>query len=152
MACGTFSPLAPPTHSHAYAASSYTHHQAESADTDSLHLTLSTGRQHTWRDLLQLAVDGALEDASAAHPEWRRSLPHNYLNYMGVIHADTADPQRAAFHTKLHGTLALALAAFHTKLHGAMRPAVTPRVGGCNRLRRSLQPYATSLQPYVLQA
>ena len=137
MACGTFSPLAPPTHSHAYAASSYTHHQAESADTDSLHLTLSTGRQHTWRDLLQLAVDGALEDASAAHPEWRRSLPHNYLNYMGVIHADTADPQRAAF---------------HTKLHGAMRPAVTPRVGGCNRLRRSLQPYAPSLQPYVLQA
>ena len=71
-------------------------------------------------DLLQLAVDGALEDASAAHPEWRRSLPHNYLNYMGVIHADTAEPQRAAFHTKLHGT---------------MRPAVTLGVGGCNRTR-----------------
>ena len=89
-------------------------------DTDSLHLTLSTGRQHTWRDLLQFAMDGALEDASAAHPEWRRSLPHNYLNYMGVIHADTAEPQRAAFHTKLHGT---------------MRPAVTLGVGGCNRTR-----------------
>ena len=82
-------------------------------------------------------MDGALEDASAAHPEWRRSLPHNYLNYMGVIHADTAEPQRAAFHTKLHGT---------------MRPAVTLGVGGCNRMRPNLQPYAPSLQPYVCQA
>ena len=65
-------------------------------------------------------MDGALEDAAAAHPEWRRSLPHDYLNYMGVIHADAASPQRADFHTKLHGT---------------MRPAVTLGVGGCNRVR-----------------
>ena len=101
-------------------------------DTDSLHLTLSTGRQHTWRDLLQFAMDGALEDASAAHPEWRRSLPHNYLNYMGVIHADTAEPQRAAFHTKLHGT---------------MRPAVTLGVGGCNRTRPTCNRMRPSCNP-----
>ena len=77
-------------------------HQAESdAEHDSLHLTLSTGRQHTWRDLLQLAVEGAVEDAAAHMPEWRRSLPRDYLEYMGVVHADAADVRRAAFAQRL---------------------------------------------------
>eukprot|EP00908_Phaeocystis_cordata_P001047 Transcript_11123.p2 GENE.Transcript_11123~~Transcript_11123.p2 ORF type:complete len:511 (-),score=238.91 Transcript_11123:80-1612(-) len=86
-------------------------HQAESVDEDSLHLTLSTGRQHTYRDLLQLAVEGALEDMAAAQPEWRRSLPRDYLEYMGVVHSDAADVRRAAFHEKMHGMMSALLAS-----------------------------------------
>ena len=88
-------------------------HQAISGDADSMHLTLSTGRQHTWRDLLQLAFDGALDEMAASTPSMRRSLPRDVMQYMGVVHAPLADadvpadPRREAFVSTLGGMVSL---------------------------------------------
>lgn len=72
-----------------------------------MHLTLSTGRQHTWRDLLQLAFDGALEELGASTPSVRRSLPRDMMDYMGVVHAEdpSAAEKRMAFINHLGGIM-----------------------------------------------
>jgi hypothetical protein len=63
-------------------------HQATCSETASLHVTASVGRQHAWRDLLEVGVLGALEASAMAHPEWRESLPIDLSNHMGIIHKD----------------------------------------------------------------
>ena len=63
-------------------------HQAISSDAPSLHLTFSTGRLHTWRDLLEVGVVGAIDVAAAGRPSWRRSLPVDLATYMGVVHSE----------------------------------------------------------------
>ena len=62
-------------------------HQAVSGTSDSLHATVSTCRQHSWRDLVELALHGALEEAAAEQLALRRSLPRDFLSFMGVQHA-----------------------------------------------------------------
>jgi lysine-specific demethylase/histidyl-hydroxylase NO66 len=116
--------------------------QAVSGAVDSMHLTLSTGRQHTWRDLVQLAVDGALEELASANPQWRRSLPRDYMEHMGVMHADDDDDDgagapRAAFLAKLGSMLGQVLSsvpidsavdqfACRTFMYDRMAPRLAP--------------------------
>ena len=71
----------------------------------SLHLTVSISRRHTWRDLLELGLAGALEEAAAADVTWRRALPREYESFMGVLHSDRADARRAQFSQMAHGLL-----------------------------------------------
>lgn len=67
-------------------------HQAVACPGDaSLHVTASVGRMHTWRDLLEVGLQGALESASASHPEWRQNLPVDVADHLGIVHADDAD-------------------------------------------------------------
>ena len=85
-------------------------HQAVSGEVDSLHLTVSIGRQHSWHELVELGVLGAIEQASLEHREWREQLPTDFLSSMGVIHSESgADEQRqerrAAITDRIKGML-----------------------------------------------
>eukprot|EP01050_Picozoa_sp_SAG11_P010564 SAG11_NODE_1064_length_5994_cov_4.748601_3_plen_253_part_00 len=63
-------------------------HQAKSSkDTHSLHLTVSTALRNTWSDLFELLVPRALEIATQSDIEFRRSLPMDMREYMGVMNA-----------------------------------------------------------------
>jgi len=78
-------------------------HQAETVSTaPSLHLTVSAGQNNAWADLLELMLPQALAAAAAdpATADLRRSLPSDYLDFMGAAHSDRGDeedPRRAVF-------------------------------------------------------
>lgn len=79
-------------------------HQACTGETShSLHLTLSTCQRNTWGDLLEKALPTALQLAMDEDVEFRRSLPRDYPNVMGVANADLASPRREAFLAKMRG-------------------------------------------------
>uniref|UniRef100_A0A7S0JIT5 Bifunctional lysine-specific demethylase and histidyl-hydroxylase n=1 Tax=Calcidiscus leptoporus TaxID=127549 RepID=A0A7S0JIT5_9EUKA len=81
-------------------------HQARTVSSEpSLHMTVSIARRHTWRDLLELGLRGAIEAAAADDVAWRRSLPREYLSYMGAVHSDSADRRRVAFERTAHRLL-----------------------------------------------
>eukprot|EP01006_Ploeotia_vitrea_P047000 TRINITY_DN67078_c4_g1_i3.p1 TRINITY_DN67078_c4_g1~~TRINITY_DN67078_c4_g1_i3.p1 ORF type:complete len:674 (-),score=332.69 TRINITY_DN67078_c4_g1_i3:17-2014(-) len=64
-------------------------HQAVSTpDEHSLHMTISTGMRNTYHDYLLHALPAAVELASQENHSMRESLPHRYMDYMGLIHAD----------------------------------------------------------------
>lgn len=74
-------------------------HQAMSVeDEDSFHLTVSCAQKNCWADLMDIAVNAALIQASKSMPAFRDSLPKDYGNYMGVMHSDNKkDEKRQAF-------------------------------------------------------
>lgn len=74
-------------------------HQAMSVDgEDSFHLTVSCAQKNCWADLMDIAVNAALIQASKTMPAYRDSLPRDYGNYMGVMHSDNKkDEKRQAF-------------------------------------------------------
>jgi len=77
----------------------------------SLHLTVSVSRRHTWRDMLELGLLGALETAAATNLAFRRTLPREHLGYMGALHSDSADARRADFSRMAHALLQQVLAS-----------------------------------------
>ena len=62
----------------------------------SLHLTVSTGRQHTWRDLLEFGLTGALDALTSANTEWRETLPANLHDVAGVVHSNDGGLEEVA--------------------------------------------------------
>lgn len=86
-------------------------HQAVAApDMHSLHLTVSTGQQNTIGNFLELLLPQALGGAINSNVALRRSLPREYLDYMGVMFSDReGDEQRKAFGEQLKGALKLVL-------------------------------------------
>jgi lysine-specific demethylase/histidyl-hydroxylase NO66 len=74
-------------------------HQAMSDDeTDSFHLTVSCAQKNCWSDLMDIAVNAALIQASKTMPAFREGLPRDYGNYMGVMFSDMEkDEKRKAF-------------------------------------------------------
>ena len=128
-------------------------HQAVSGTSDSLHATVSTCRQHSWRDLVELALHGALEEAAAEQLALRRSLPRDFLSFMGVQHAGgggddgeaenggDSGRQRAAFERQLTALVAdvvrrlpadaacdqMGRRLMHDRLPPALAPADAPR-------------------------
>jgi hypothetical protein len=70
--------------------------QDGSLQVGSLHLTVSVGRQHTWRDLLEFGLAGALDAVSAERAEWRETLPTDLLNVAGVVHANDGGLETSA--------------------------------------------------------
>lgn len=119
-------------------------HQAVCTDAASLHMTVSVGRQHSWRDLLELGVLGALESATMEHRAWRESLPPDFPLRMGVAHADAdGDERRAAMCARVRGMLRtlveelpvdamcdqfLCRNFMHERLPPKLAPADAPRV------------------------
>lgn len=70
-------------------------HQAQSCkDMHSLHVTVSTGQQNTIGNLLEVLVPEALGAAINSNVALRRSLPRDYLSYMGVMHSDNDEDER----------------------------------------------------------
>lgn len=86
-------------------------HQAQSApEIHSLHLTVSTGQQNTVGNFLEVLLPQALAGAINGEVDLRRSLPRDYLDYMGVMYSDQAnDAKRKEFSDKLKGALKLVL-------------------------------------------
>ncbi|RMX66140.1 hypothetical protein DD238_003426 [Peronospora effusa] len=86
-------------------------HQARAhKDTHSLHLTVSTGQQNSLGNFLEVLLPQALETAINTNVELRRSLPRDYLEYMGVMHSDRiGDSERQAFTNRLKGALKVVL-------------------------------------------
>ncbi|CAI5728392.1 unnamed protein product [Hyaloperonospora brassicae] len=86
-------------------------HQARAhKDTHSLHLTVSTGQQNSMGNFLEVLLPHALETAINTNVDLRRSLPRDYLSYMGVMHSDRqGDKKRLAFVTQLKNALKVVL-------------------------------------------
>lgn len=74
-------------------------HQAMSVEgEDSFHLTVSCAQKNCWADLMDIAVNAALIQASKTMPAYRDSLPRDYGNYMGVMNSDNKkDEKRQSF-------------------------------------------------------
>ncbi|XP_071490814.1 ribosomal oxygenase 1-like [Diadema antillarum] len=77
-------------------------HQANTpSETHSLHITVSACQKHSWGDLMEMLLGQALDTAREEDVEFRKSLPTEYLNYMGVAHADLDDSRRTSFKKKI---------------------------------------------------
>ncbi|XP_074662230.1 ribosomal oxygenase 1-like [Tubulanus polymorphus] len=73
-------------------------HQADTPeDSHSLHVTLSTCQQNTWGDLLEKLFPLALQTAFTEDVEFRKSLPRDYMRYMGIVHSESDCPERKKF-------------------------------------------------------
>eukprot|EP01051_Picozoa_sp_SAG22_P002098 SAG22_NODE_90_length_21067_cov_8.490843_2_plen_563_part_00 len=69
-------------------------HQARSTKDDhSLHLTISTALRNTFSDLLGTLLPAALELATQSDIDFRRSLPADMREYMGVMHSTGEDDE-----------------------------------------------------------
>ncbi|CAL1268740.1 unnamed protein product [Larinioides sclopetarius] len=98
-------------------------HQAKAAPgMHSLHLTLSTNQLNTWGDFLENALTNAIEDAMENDVEFRKSIPKDYLNYMGRIYSDTDSKERQDFQKKasslIEKTLQYVSVDFAADAHG----------------------------------
>nr|CCA22892.1 nucleolar protein putative [Albugo laibachii Nc14] len=64
-------------------------HQAKTAkELHSLHITISAGQHNAYADLMEVLIPQALQSAIQSNLSMRKSLPRNYLSYMGVMHSD----------------------------------------------------------------
>ncbi|XP_014431763.2 ribosomal oxygenase 1 [Pelodiscus sinensis] len=66
-------------------------------DAHSLHITVSSYQRNSWGDLLEKLLPAALQMAIEEDVEYRRGLPLDYLEYMGVLNSDVVDSRRDAF-------------------------------------------------------
>ncbi|XP_063774101.1 ribosomal oxygenase 1 isoform X2 [Pseudophryne corroboree] len=105
-------------------------------DVHSLHITVSSFQRNCWADLLDKLLPAALLIAAEEDVDYRKGLPLDYLEYMGVQNADLLDPRRSSFIEKVH-TLMRKLteyapvdAAVDQKakafLHDCLPPVLTP--------------------------
>jgi lysine-specific demethylase/histidyl-hydroxylase NO66 len=78
-------------------------HQANATDEHSLHITISCYQNTSYSDFLKEYLPMALDHATMESVAHREGLPRDYLQYMGVAHADREDlkDKRAAFIQKI---------------------------------------------------
>ncbi|KAK8750328.1 hypothetical protein OTU49_014781 [Cherax quadricarinatus] len=79
----------------------YIHQGCAVDNTHSLHITISTYQKNTWGHLLETLLPQALNTAMSEDIEFRRGLPCDYLDYMGIVNMDKDSPSRKAFIQKL---------------------------------------------------
>ncbi|PNF17005.1 Ribosomal oxygenase 1 [Cryptotermes secundus] len=72
----------------------------------SLHVTLSCYQRNTWGDLMEKVITAAVRVAMEENIEFRRGLPQDYLNFMGVAHSDKSSTQRTDFIEKIKSLMA----------------------------------------------
>ncbi|CAH0518545.1 unnamed protein product [Peronospora belbahrii] len=88
----------------------FIHEARAPKDMYSLHLTVSTGQQNSIGNFLEVLLPQALGAAINTNVELRRSLPRDYLEYMGVMHSDRkGSPARETFENKLKVALKVVL-------------------------------------------
>ncbi|XP_040285520.1 ribosomal oxygenase 1 [Bufo bufo] len=66
-------------------------------DAHSLHITVSSFQRNSWLDLLDKLLPAALQIAAEEDVEFRKGLPLDYLDYMGVQNVESSDPRRKNF-------------------------------------------------------
>jgi len=64
---------------------------------DSMHVTLSTCYRNSWGNLLRKIFPEAIEIAFKANLAFRKSLPREYSEFMGLMHVDSQDSRRTDF-------------------------------------------------------
>ncbi|TMW60699.1 hypothetical protein Poli38472_000741 [Pythium oligandrum] len=86
-------------------------HQAQaSQEKHSLHVTVSTGQQNTIGNYLETLIPQAVASAITSNIGLRRSLPRDYLDFMGVMHSDNQeDPRRVEFAEQMKKALKLVM-------------------------------------------
>ena len=72
-----------------YAPRGTIHQCVAASEVDSLHVTLSTCLNTNWGTYFGIMLPRMLTLASEEHLEFRRSLPHKFERYMGVMHSDS---------------------------------------------------------------
>ncbi|TDH68665.1 hypothetical protein CCR75_004921 [Bremia lactucae] len=88
----------------------FIHEARAHTEKHSLHLTVSTGQQNSMGNFLEVLLPQALASAINTNVDLRRSLPRDYLEYMGVMHSDRqGDSDRQAFADKLKNALKMVL-------------------------------------------
>ncbi|XP_077342613.1 ribosomal oxygenase 1 [Lithobates pipiens] len=118
-------------------------HQADCLpDVHSLHITISSFQKNSWIDLLEKLLPASLQIAAEEDVEFRKGLPLDYLEYMGVQNADLEDPRRNAFIEKVHSLMkklteyAPVDATVDQKakafLHDCLPPVLTPAEKACS--------------------
>ncbi|XP_057220092.1 LOW QUALITY PROTEIN: ribosomal oxygenase 1 [Malurus melanocephalus] len=70
-------------------------------DAHSLHITVSSFQRNSWGDFLEKLLPAALQMALEEDVEYRRGLPMDYLQYMGVANSETVNAHRTAFVEKV---------------------------------------------------
>lgn len=74
-------------------------------DAHSLHLTVSCHQLNTMGDFLEKLLPNALKIAMEEDVEFRKSLPTDYLNYLGVAHSQNESGRRRAFMAKVQNLM-----------------------------------------------
>lgn len=81
-----------------YAPRGAIHQCVAATEVDSLHVTLSTCLNTNWSTYFSIMLPRMLTLASEEHLSFRRSLPHKFERYMGVMHSDSrSSGQREEF-------------------------------------------------------
>jgi len=93
-------------------------HQAEALpDVHSMHVTLSTYQKNTWGDIMEKVVAPALKSAIENDIEFRRGLPLDFLDVLGVQNSNSDNPRRQHLFSKVRGLFARM--AEHADIDGA---------------------------------
>ncbi|GFU07421.1 ribosomal oxygenase 1 [Nephila pilipes] len=88
-------------------------HQAKAAPgVHSLHLTISANQLNTYGDFLQAGLSHALEQAMQNDVEFRKSLPKDYIDFVGCTYANNKSVERTVFKRKVEALAEKALKYF----------------------------------------
>ncbi|XP_050993815.1 ribosomal oxygenase 1 [Labeo rohita] len=71
----------------------------------SLHITISSFQRNSWGDLLLKLMPASLEIAMEEDVEFRKGLPLDYLQFMGVQNSEKDDPRRSKFIAHVEGLM-----------------------------------------------
>uniref|UniRef100_A0A9J8AHF8 Bifunctional lysine-specific demethylase and histidyl-hydroxylase n=1 Tax=Cyprinus carpio carpio TaxID=630221 RepID=A0A9J8AHF8_CYPCA len=74
-------------------------------DAHSMHITVSSFQRNSWGDLLLKLMPAALEIAMEEDIEFRKGLPLDYLQFMGVQNSEKEDPRRDKFVARVEGLM-----------------------------------------------
>ncbi|KAG8444130.1 hypothetical protein GDO86_009347 [Hymenochirus boettgeri] len=105
-------------------------------DAHSLHITISSYQRNSWADLLEKILPAALQVAVEEDMEFRKGLPLDYLEFMGLQNSEMEDSRRSTFIEKAQ-TLIKKLADYAPVdsavdqkgkqfLHDCLPPVLTP--------------------------
>ncbi|KTF90330.1 hypothetical protein cypCar_00023191 [Cyprinus carpio] len=74
-------------------------------DAHSMHITVSSYQRNSWGDLLLKLMPAAPEIAMEEDVEFRKGLPLDYLQFIGVQNSEKEDPRRDRFIAHIEGLL-----------------------------------------------
>lgn len=79
----------------------YIHQGHAVEDEHSLHITISTYQKNSWGHYLEKLLPQALALSMSEDVEFRRGLPRQYLDYMGIVHMERDSEEREVFKKKV---------------------------------------------------
>ncbi|KAL0273243.1 UNVERIFIED_CONTAM: hypothetical protein PYX00_005964 [Menopon gallinae] len=69
-------------------------HQAQALEEGSMHITVSCYQRNSYADFLEMLLPVALQTAISEDVQYRKGLPKNYLDHLGMVASDTKTKQR----------------------------------------------------------